>query len=365
MDEIIKSLSDGFRYPHISNTGYIQWYCSRSLTEGSLAALVRECEFVEASSKSDGLAISAEKTLDGTEIKKVSHLVNQFYDLYRYPKVVVPPRYRASEYSTALAQTAKSLNLQQARLTGDLMAVIGTDRMCEWEFITTICSRISMASNRPSFKIKVQERRKAVAGEYQRLSRYVNRLGQVCPDLVAHRFEIGYQSIHSEGINLQESAEHIEAFLHALKFDPSLGLPVGHWFVREYIVEVGYRYHLVLFFSPKGRHIDDAVFFRLGSRWNDTTKGCGSFFHHAYRPEESRSWGVGGLMDFMGGNQKLLLRSLKLMLERDRYLWLEPSADFDHYGMGELPRLAKQPALPDFVQHTPSPSMLWPTASCI
>jgi len=145
-----------------------------------------------------------------------------------------------------------------------------------------------------------------------------------------------------DSITPQESKDHFMVFLEALKTDPTLGSPVGWWWKREYMSELGYFYYLIVFFETG---CDKTEINNTYSRhWSSITKEQGKYFvpevpHRDY--ERSASFTIISSGQRYINNQESFLSSIQRMLMRDIFLRLEGHQKLYYCGMGELPKLAE------------------------
>jgi hypothetical protein len=338
----LKVIDDEQHYQLINNYGQACCLRSNDTSIETIYCLIKEDDLVEKARKSNKPPYLFEKTLTGVSFKASSPWGKQFYDLMTTPKGTIPQPFDVSENSTLLYEIAKKLNLPEA-FSGNPLSVITIDGLLEGELINTLFNRLHEAANRKGFKQGVDERKRQVAQLVSASKRYVTRVVESTPNLFVFRLEIGYQPGLGGSVDLKLADRHLQKFLEQLqaKIDPDT--PLRFWYKRWFVSEAGYRTHLILFFDLSKICCDDRFFQTLASHWREVTEDKGVLFSHQSHQESHKRWGAGFLYSVSDLNCQSLLKSLKLMLEVDRLLYLVPHPEIKHVGMGLLPKALSKP----------------------
>jgi len=219
------------------------------------------------------------------------------------------------------------------------MSRIGTGGMFEGELINSFVTRLQEATKRESFKTKVAEREREPRNSIMKSIRYIDRLYANHPSLYGVRMVFCYRNYYANSIILEESADHLVNFLEAFETNPKLGSPVGWWWKREFITEVGYRYHLIIFFDGRKTAYKPKQFQDVYNRhWHSVTRNQGTSFIPPVPEMDYQLCGAGLPQQEYEESLESLLLSIQCMLFRDIFLRLERRLKFDHFGMGKLPR---------------------------
>ena len=338
-EDVYQALSADYHFQTVGIDGATYFQQSKDLSSVSLARIIQEHEFVEAVSKSSGPAFVFEKTLSGSKLTKSLPISRSFYDLLEIPKGDTPPLHEPSGYSKVLSEVALRLNLPSAPFSGNPMSMISVDGLLEGELVNTLVARLREAAKRKSLRDAILEQKRLTTQRFSTFRRYLHRLIQNYPNLYALRLDFGYTVDTAAGITKEESAIHLNRFLSLLESDFIFNAFAGCWWRREYLSEVGNRYHLIVFVDSQKSPYDQAFLQFLGNNWNDITGGKGLCYNHTYRKDDYRSWGAGPVHNLWQDNQDLLLRGVKLMLAGECYLRLKKDLGTENAGMGKLPKL--------------------------
>jgi hypothetical protein len=314
-------------------------------------------EFVDVVSKSTGLPFVFEKTLEGTILKKTNRLGALFYNLLRRPHCINRVfnkfnGYKVSENFIVKESIASDLKLACVSFTGNPRSEIAPG-VFEGELINSFAIRLREATQRKCFRKKVAERKKESTQSFTKSKRYIDRLKENTPSIYGVHMVVCYQTEYASSITLEQSHTHLIKFLELFEKDSVQGLPVGWWWKREYLTEVSYRYHLILFFDGQKTTYDPkGLEYFLGREWAAVTKERGLLIIPPFPESGRQHLGTGFLQQRNGDSLEYFLSSIQHMLMRDTFLKLEPSAIFHHFGMGKLPKLLD--GTPKIPSHAPS-----------
>ena len=350
-----------YRYP-----GDLQWVHSQDIqNEQPIAYWEAVEQFVESIAKSTEPAFVFNKNFAGTTLKKSHRLGKLFYDLlglhnknivnssefkpynpefsntfrirYNYS---VRNKYEVSENMKIFYTVASDLNLHLAHFTGNPMSKISNDGLVlEGELINSFVTRLREATKRKSFKTKVEDRKKESSQNFIKTKRYVERLHANNPlCFYGVRMLMCYYNQYADSISLTKSNAHLMKFLDALETDSTLGSLVGYWWKREYMTETGYRYYLIVFFNID---YDQTLIHNISNNyWSSITENQGWYFIPIVPDRDYQR--CNAIVPLQGGhidNLNSLLSSIQRMFMRDLFLRLEYNQRFDHFGMGQLPKL--------------------------
>lgn len=365
--DVFDSIWFDYHYPEgLDRRGDTEkWIPSKDIQNKEFVAYMEAVEhFVDSVAKSAELPFVFDKNFIRTTINKPNNLGELFYKLLDdYNKNVLdkgrfkscpeflntfritdnrkPYKYEVSENMGILSDVASDLNLNRANFTRDPMSKMTDDGLLEGELINSFINYLGKATRRKSFKTKVEERKKESSQNFNKTKRYIERLHANHPDLDGVRMVICYQKQYADSIKLQESDDHLMAFLKALKTDSdsTLDSPVGWWWKREYMSELGYFYYLIVFFQTRRdeTEIDDIY----NRHWSSITKERGKYFVPDVPDRDYERCPIILLRRRYIHNPESFLSSIQRMLMRDIFLRLEGHQKLDYCGMGELPKLAE------------------------
>jgi hypothetical protein len=368
-DDVFESILYNYLYPctdTIKNT--VHWIFSQDIKdEQSLRCMELEENFVESVAKSKELPFVFDKSMEGTIIKKGNRLGELFYDLlvqqnvspanlnsylvstnFKIRAISHPPytpRYEESENLKVLASVAEALNLNHANFTGNPMSKISNEGLLEGELINSFVTRLREAMKRKSFKARAAERKKESSQSFTKTKRYIDRLCTNNPgSLYGVRMVIYYSEKYAKSITLEGSHTHLMSFLETSGTDLTSYSPIGWWWKREYMTELSYYYSVILFFDIVKNPYNEILIKEVYDRhWSSVTEGRGEYYVPSILQRDYQRCGMGVLqqMGKSGERLDLFLSITQRMLMRDIFLRLEPNKKFNHFGMGELPKLAE------------------------
>ena len=373
--ETLKFIAEDYLYSKTT-----QWEISQDIQNvQSIACMEFAEQFVESVAISDVLPFVFDKFQGEWILKEKNYLGELFYGLLRLQNEIVinsgdvkpflkfsttfkirncdrklpaEYKYEVSENSKILSAVASNLNLKRANFSGNPMSTMGIEGLLEGELINSFVIRLREATNRESFKKKVAERNKKSTQSFTKAKRYIERLYANYPALFCVRIAVCYKEQYENMMLLEKSAHYLTKFLEAFETDLNLGSPVGWFWKREYITEVGYRYYLFVFFDGQKTLYDPMnIQFVYGSYWQSVTGNQGTYFippvpEMVYKHSGTELPGQG-----YSDSLESVLSSIKCMFMRDILLRLERTEGFDHFGIGKLPRSANyKPATNSSIQ---------------
>lgn len=339
-DELIHAVfMDGF-FQSTDNYGQQNWYQTQDITFDTLVRIKREYDFVEVVRRSKSLAFEIERSMTGSILRKSTLLARYFYELLETPKGDTPPKHELSEHSEILGDTAIKLNLPNVQFTGNPLAIINADGLLEGELVNAFITRLREAARRKLFKTAADERKRQVSQCFHSFRRYLVHQVENNPGLNVLRADFGYEPVRQGEIALKESTSHVESLTQVLEGEFASSI-TGYWWKREHLMEIGYRYHFVLFVGMHASHTDQVALVQaIGNRWSTISNGRGTAFNYINDPRNYRSWGCGQLWHLLD-NRNSLLQGVKLMLAKDAYLRLKQVQSIKNIGMGGLQRPGK------------------------
>lgn len=362
-EAVFKSIWYDYLYPNpIRND---EWILSQDIQDQQLLIECLELaeQFVERVAKSTECPFIFDKTLNGTFLKKVNISGKLFYNLLRYqnesalnpgglnsqirPSATfkiqnfdrVKFHYEVSEYSKIIYTVATELNLNSVPFSYDPMSKLGIEGLLEGEFINSFVTRLRDAMSRKRFKERATERKNEATQSFTKSKRYIDRLYANCPYLYGIRMSIYYRNERDSQISLAESNNHLMKFLEPFEEVSVKGIPVGFWWKREYMTELGYWYQTLFLFDGQNNPYDPQWIDLCGNHWASVTCGEGKYAIPFVPEWDHQPSGTGFSQQHQYGFESHL-SSIQLMLMRDVYLRLERSHKYDHFGMGKLPKLS-------------------------
>lgn len=330
-DDVMRVIYDACHYVVPGPLGQSQWLPTADIEMigVQLARAKLEGEFVASVERSHGQVFEISKDLISISIRPSNSLGDLFYQILRIPKVPVPSKMELGTGPTLFREFESQLHIDQVRFSGNPSNFIGAD-VREGEIINAFAHRLFQAKKRKAFRDRQAARKNGITTDVARTRRYIERIAANHATLFCYRIDFWSQSGTKE-VGLSQAHRHLQAFLEALATEDKLGLPVGYVWVRDFLTEIGYRHHLVLFFDEQRTENCSGLEDSLYARWDSITKSKDGHFRHSLS-NECRQWGSGPLFDLQA-----LVDSLSLMLMRNHYLRLIPGTSIKHFGMGEMP----------------------------
>lgn len=246
--------------------------------------------------------------------------------------------YEISENARVLMDTVISLNLHKARFSGDPLLIINADGLLEGELINTLVIRLREAIKQKKFKTRFSERKKEATQRIKHIKNYIKRLCDNYPDLWYQELFFFYR-INDFGIpsvGLAESNVHFSKILTVIHSNSSIcwDNPVGWWWKREYLTEIGYYYNVSLIFKGPIEHYDlNAMERDFSYQWHEMTNNLGGCIVVQSTQIQKKHFN-NGLDVFLAIFQNRFMG--------DVYLRLKPFAKYENFGKGVLPKLMVQ-----------------------
>ena len=330
-------VSDSLYYTANHQGNLLTWQ-SQDRPFNLISNLIAKHDFVEQVSNTEGEVFTFEKTVSQVSLKKSSLLAPQLYEIDFLCRWATPRNCLLSDHFSLFDRTAIDLGFDNAQLTRNPLSSILKDGLLEGELLNTFVSRLRSGSKRKSFKVRADSWRQNLSKINHSFRRYVLRLYENNPNTYVHRLDIGYIPGSFDQSFRSELLSHIQQFTDRLESDFSESI-CGFWWKREFLSEIGYRYHLIIFSTTMNYFNAQALNNQIVACWNDIAQGNGK----CYTPVNYRNIGIGAMG--IHSIREALLDSVKLMLKTQSYLILQPFQSFDNFGIGKLPKA--NPVMPN------------------
>jgi hypothetical protein len=350
--DALESIKWDYKYPFMY-MGNTQLILSKDFNNRVSIEYMEALEnFVDRAAKSKTLPFIFDKNLKETVLNTQNKLGKLFYELLNKQNnifnqnpyllnTIIPNnhriqhKYEVSENTAILHEVVSSLNLIGFNFTGEPKSKITNDGLLEGELINNLITCLQKATKRKSFKTRVEERKNEFSQSFLKTKRYIDRLCTNTPSLFGMQIVVCYQSEYANTITLAQSNRHLTKFLEALEADLKQGNPVGWWWKREYMSELGYFYYLIVFFDYLP--IPTWFYDTYKDHWSSVTGEQGETFTPNIPIRDFQRGGseVPRLSNFIEG----FVSTIQRMFMRDIYLRLERDPEFNHFGMGKFPKL--------------------------
>lgn len=364
--DLFETILDQYSYPVTDATGHApDWRLSSDIQDvRSIECMELEERFVDCVAKSTELPFVFEKTLNGTTLKKENRLGELFYELLslqdeatnpdgrnqhlKLPttfKIIYGGRYKhyeVSENLQILHSVAAALDLGKANFYCDPTLEMGDHWVLEGELINSFVTRLREATKRKSVKTNLAERRKDASQCFTKTKRYIDHLYANSPDLFGVHMVLCYEKVDPDyPISLKESHGDLMKFLDTVETEPGKDYHVGWWWKREYMKELGYHYHLVLFFDGNDtQHGSTALRRFYEGEWRSATQNRGSSFM-PFEPDNGQKRRESYNRET--NNQLVSLTSnIQRIVLRDIFLKLNSHPKLENLSMGKLPTLVEE-----------------------
>ncbi len=282
--DVFTAIWQYYQYPNYTLDGSTDWLCSQDIqNQETLRNLEQQEAFVKQVSQSNEMAFIFGETPSGCHLKKTNPLGQLFYELlipatvtvhrpygqkhylkfpmssetHLTPRLTQLPdwcQYVKSEYLKHVDRIVCDLRLGKAEFTGNPMHEIAKG-LNEGQLINSFIIRVREACKSPDFKSSLTRRKKASEEAFRQTEDYIKGLQTKMPALYAIPLVLGYPYANNqEAVTLEASTHHLQQFLENCQADPNLQAPVGWWWKRECLTELGYRYALFFFFDGSITH---------------------------------------------------------------------------------------------------------------
>lgn len=316
------------------NTYFSGGYLYKSTaTSGPVLEMIRAAEELAALIKRiDGPLFQIFKTSQGTFQGKHHEKASLFYR-FAQSRILLSPALDPSESLHVLRSIWGEIIPNHIPLTGNIAARVGGRDVWEGELINTYAARCRDILRGKRYRERLRERRQFVSSLIAKTKRYIERLAQVHCNAHVSRFDLGHQAGERQAHDLETADRLLREFIRELMGSSDTHAPLGYLFKREFVAEIGYRTHLILF-SDLGSTSPTNTALRVEDLWKKAAGERASAFDYAQLDANYRSWGCGPLAWSRPG----LVEGLRRLLQRDLYLRLAPDERFVHFGLGELPK---------------------------
>jgi len=363
-DALFQTIVCDFSFPDVTDSGEKAWKPSNFFFELLFHRMLADEALFEALRKSKGLTYVFEKTLTEVSIRQESPAGRLFYQWIAHAVFPEPPaKYELSPESMLLSSIAHQLGLNAARFSSQpdpkALAIGAVHNVLQGELIDSFGCRVFEVMQRAAFKETTKARQKEIQSAISKTERYFSRLENNYPCLGILRFELHYRPDPPAGISIEENAMHLDSLIAMLQEQDASGAFVGHWWKRRYLPEKGLGIHLILLTDVE--KVDPMAWAsrQTPEIWKQVTNGHGIAceLSDVEATGNHRCWGA-KKTNFANTSHSSLdevFKSIRFMLESERYLRLKPHPKFAHWGMGELPKVViRSAAWQDSVQVEPS-----------
>ena len=344
-DEIFKAIACDFTYPVLHPSGQLLWRASNIVLDLIFQRIEADEALFDALKKSQGDTFLLDKTLAGTTIRRQYPAGPLFY--HWLDKVFcggAPAKYEMSNESELLAGFAGELGISLGRfMQPDPLAPVTGGTLLQGELIDAFGRRVYEVAQRAGFKEYSSRCKREIQSAISKTERYFGRLENNHPQLNIQRFELHYREDANRGeISVTANAQHLDQLNATLQEQDKQGMLVGYWWKRRYIPECGYGIHLIQLVDVQRGH-PKGIGARVRAIWQHVTNGHGTVVELPYLPGNHRCWGANAINTRHSSPSPLneAMKSVRMMLDSERYLRLVTKTNHSHWGMGDLP-----PAVP-------------------
>lgn len=330
-------------------------YSSTPASHPTLRLIWMAEEFANLIKRTNGPLFEFSKTAHGTIAGKHHDKASQFYGLEQ-AQTLLHPAFEPSEALKVLHSTWRTVFGEGFRFTGSSDARVNGSDVLEGELINTYVARCRDTFSSKRYREQLRTRNSMNTNLISKASRYAERLSRYPGNVLVSRYDLGHQPGQQQAHKLRTADELFCEFLRILKHSSVFPSPLGHIQRREYLPEIGFRTHLVLF-SDFGLAHAGRISADVTRIWRDVAGENASLIDYSRLPNTYRSWGCGELR----GSLPMLIEGLRRLLQRDLYLRLVPNEQHPHFGMSNLPKSPPldQPPTPASPLWTPfSPSAI-------
>ena len=346
-DALFQTIVCDFSFPCVTDAGEKVWQPSKFSFELLFYRMLADEALFEALRKSKGLTYVFEKNLTEVSVRQESPAGRLFYQWIGHTVFPEPPaKYELNPESILLSSIAHQLGLTAARFSSQPdpmgLAIGASHNVLQGELIDSFGCRVFEVMQRAAFKEASKARQKEIQSAISKTERYFGRLENNSPYLGILRFELHYRPDPSVSISIQENAKHLDSLIAMLQERDELGGFVGYWWKRRYLPEKGLGIHLILLTDME--KVDPMAWAsrQTPEIWKQVTNGQGIACEliDVGAVGNHRCWGSRKINIANTGHSSLgeVLKSIRFMLESERYLRLEPHPKFAHWGMSELPK---------------------------
>lgn len=344
---LFQSIICDFSFPDVTDSGEKVWQPSKFSFDLLFQRMCVDEALFEALRKTKGLTYAFEKTLTEVSIRQESPAGGLFYQWICHTAILAPPvKYELSPESMLLTSIAHQLGLKATHFSSQpdpKAPVIGpVHNVLQGELIDSFGCRVFEVMQRASFKETSKARQKEIQSAISKTDRYFGRLENNYPHLGILRFELHYRPDPSVGTSIEKNAMHLDSLIATLQEQDALGAFVGHWWKRRYLPEKGLGIHLILLVNMEKLDPMAWASRQTPEIWKQVTNshGIACELRDLDAARNHRCWGAKKINIAGAGHSSLaeVLRSIRFMLEGEKYLRLEPHPKIAHWGMGELPK---------------------------
>lgn len=321
--DIVQQICADYSYPVKNQYGGNDVYLSRDFgTIEAIATMVQIHSLVEQIAKSEQPAVKFETTIHGTKFHGITLIGEALYRvLLKQHRFSYPPKQQGSEGLKLWEEIVHRVHGPYRFLSRNPMQPVNDQGVTEGELLNAFAIRIREGARRKRYKQTRDQRRKDAQRLCTTTSKLVTRLLEHYPAMFGVRIELMYRQDHAEKIRLTDSAEHVQKLIEALKDDPWFGKSVGHFWVRKFLSEAGYRTSLFMLFDPSTAPIHSIEVAYVLHQWIECTMGAGLEY----------------VLPYGFYNSEELYRHIECSKMTALILRLIPDANFPHFGVSEPP----------------------------
>lgn len=354
-EAIFQSIISDFTYPVIDPSGQVVWCKSNLPFEQIFERISADEALFDALKKSQGETFLFDKTLTAITIRQQYPAGRLFYDwLNKACFATTPLKYELSHDGQLLGGIARQLGISMGQfMQPDPASPVTSANLLQGELIDAFGRRVYEGMKRAGFKEIISLRNREIQSAISKSERYFGRLENNHSQLGIKRFELHYTGdpILAK-LSVEENAQHFDDLISTLQDQDKSGAFVGYWWKRRYLPECGYGVHLIQFIDIEQ---NDQAKLSQNTReiWQKVTNGYGTVFELFQAPGNHRCWGANMINTPYCSPSPLneVMKSIRMMLDGERYLRLEQNSKRSHWGMGALPLpITRSLALPDIKQ---------------
>lgn len=293
--------------------------------------------FVSRLKRTSSPAHDIRRTLKGIELPKITDFGQMTDTVLTVRDIETPVELDVSEETRLLDSAWNDHELHGYHFWGMPTRVVGPDGVTESDLANNYVHHVRELIASKRFLSRYQARKAESLSRAATIKRDIERVATVYSGLYVHRLDLDCGIGNEAGQDAATMIKHVNNFLTELEANESLA-SLGYIWCREFLEEVGYRFHITLFYNHQLTPCNETTVKTIGELWSKITDAKGRCFDAALLPSSHRAHGTYRVGDSYAITA--LIESWRWLCMRNLLIRLKPHKRMSDFGI-KMPSIAE------------------------
>ncbi|WP_114972239.1 YagK/YfjJ domain-containing protein [Rhodoferax ferrireducens] len=249
------------------------------------------------------------------------------------------PNCEFSENVNVFFEACDAMGFDHEQLTCRPLSAYPHRRKIEAELFNDLIVLIRTTCKSKKFKDQAYSRVYNATRNFRSTQVYIDRLFKRHSRLMVMRLDLEYLKNHVSKLSIGDAQKDLKHFFNNMRSNKLFAPLLGYIWRREWGVERGIHFHVVLFYDGSLAHKDEYIASQIGDYWKDRiTAGKGMHFNcNRDKRNRYKRLGIGMIHAADVDKRKNLLEAVKYLTKKEVIFGLKEDGGFRAFGKGNMP----------------------------